>query len=137
MASRTIRDFETDLDLDSIADVWARENHFAPAEGSAGGTSRYVNAELWNRATTLQGWLARLLESRMKTLRIVTLRRDGKHVHFEAWIQLAPGYRRLMLFTLPREMGLEGGHWKQRMERWQTRRWVNPLLEALGQPPIK
>jgi hypothetical protein len=136
MASRTIRDFETDLDLDSVADAWAREYHFAPAEDGPGGTKRYVNAELRNLPTTLQGRFARWLERRIKTLRIVMLTRDGRHVHFEAWIELATGYRRMMLFTLPKEMDLEGGHWRQRWERWQTRGWVNPLLEALGQPPI-
>ena len=144
MLPRTVRDFETDLDALALADAWAQTHKFVVIGTTSDGTRQYMNDEidvdfdqLWYARYPFARQLFFGLMKRIKTYRWVSVRQTGSSVHLEAWLQFSRGYRNLTLRSLPPTMGLEGGGLRQKLERWETRLRVNPLLADLGQPAIR
>ena len=135
---RTVLDFAFDGDALSVADDWAgrpqRQNWGQPTNPpvadlvatDADGTRLYA----CNNYTTLRGgFVPPGSVDRM----FVSIGQVGVQVHFEAWLSERGWYRILA----PAEQAIHGGGFRQRVDRWMARGWINPLLEALGQPPIR
>jgi hypothetical protein len=138
MSRSTIRDFPSETGIGPVVESWASNHGFVLVGTEPDGTRTYVNDRVvTGGATPVAAELAQALANRTKTLRIVRINQVGSQVHIEAWLRFSKGLRAMTLFLVPEQMGIEGGGFAQRMERWETRQMVNPLLVQLGQPPIK
>jgi hypothetical protein len=130
VTTRTIRDFDCDLDVSAITDAWAARHGLVRLATSGPGEDLYFGD--WTRSGRKRppsqadpGWDRGLL---------VLVRQSEKcHVHLEAWVSAGAGGFPLLV---PREVSLESG-----MRGWAARsagrRIVDDLLTNLGQPGIE
>jgi hypothetical protein len=138
---RTVLDFQFDGDALSVADDWAdrpQNRHWSqptnPPTADLVATDRADGTRLYacNHYSHGTGRRAGLLPPGKGDGMFVSIRQVGVQVHFEAWLSERGWYR---IFA-PAEQAIGGGGFRQRFPRWQARQFINPLLEALGQPPI-
>ena len=138
MSRSTIRDFTSETGIGPVVESWASSYGFGLVATDPDGTRTYVNDRVVAYgANPVAAELAQAMANRMKTLRVVRINQVGYQVHIETWLRFSRGLRVMTLFTVPAQMGIEGGGFKQRLERSDTRKLVNPLLVQMGQPPIQ
>ncbi len=130
VTTRTIRDFDCDLDVSAITGAWAARHGLVRVATSGPGEDLFFAD--WTRSGRKRpasqadpGWDRGLL---------VSVRQSEKcHVHLEAWVSPGAGGFPLLV---PREIRLEPGvrGWAARSA---GRRIVDDLLTNLGQPGIE
>jgi len=116
---RAVREFTVD------GDPWAKVESWAPSQGYAVAEQGDEHRR-YSKGTGF--WTG---------MRNVDLSHSGGRMRLEAWCQATLAARILSLFILPAEITIESGGFKAVLPRKLGREEVNPLLEALGQPPIE
>ena len=117
MAKRTVVHFETDSDIWSVVESWAKERNYREKK-------RETNYRLYQ-----QGY------GMLVAAKLVQVRQDGKQVEVQAWIHANIVARISALFLLPAELDLAPG-FRGGLPRSTARRDLNILLQRFGQPPV-
>lgn len=117
MAKRTIIRFETESDVWSVVENWAREREYREK----------TRGENWRQYQ--QGYGLLVLP------KMVEVHQEGTTVEIQGWVKNYLLNRIMVLFLMPAEMDLGKGFLAV-IPRSTARRDVNILLGKFGQPPI-
>ena len=117
-SSRTIMDFSFSEDITPIVQAWAAEYQF--------------------RVNTLPngGLDCRRIGGMMMSPVKLQIHQTGSRVHLETWLEVDLLTEFVSLFTAPKESTIQSGETLLWREKEFARRYINPLLEKLKQPPL-
>jgi hypothetical protein len=133
MSKRTVRDWESQADVMPAVEKWASDWSYRGVGEDSDGTREFLRP--WRYQTE---WTAALhMGKRWSMGWHVSIRQTGTQVHLEAWITYGLAYRIMTLGLMPREMGVQGGGFRDRGGRSLARSPLNLLVAKLGQPPIR
>ncbi|NDI86844.1 hypothetical protein [Undibacterium crateris] len=118
MTSRTQLQFSFTGDLWSVMEPWSREQGYRLKHSTSSG-------RLYQKGRYF-----------MVAPMMLSVEQVGDNVQMEAWIRTNWFTRLMVLFTLPREMGIESGGFRMVIPRMLARDALNKLLPQLNQAKI-